>query len=523
MNRTKTALFILLLSLVLNAKIKKQHKSTPSRSLQRIRPRASLDTTNGSCDPALLQSFGLYGRENPRPTHLKLCPRVINSCCTRKDQVVLFNNWVNKNEANNLRAKFINYTNTIGEFFEVAKNVTIAAKQVIDYTDLLDPGECKSMARRVLSYQIDDVMEALLMEFKETFDFYRETFEGMACSLCDAHLQVFINSMTKKVIISEKFCRSIIANSLTSIRYFKVHLPIYINLLSTFASTCNEKGTFTPAQGSSPAVEFVDPTIEKQLDSCFKGRNTDNWLSSCQSICQKWGVGKSDTFYLPDWGLFNQTIYYLKNELLDWNIVWQTEELESRILSEKKTPKKLHHPTNDNSHTHENFQDRDLQVQTTNTTNTTNQSNTSQILRDSARLSLFAMNSAYLANLDRLEDQPLNLTSLPLNPNSPVVFVSQDNTSPSFAEYSVDVSNQGIDFLEVARYTEMDEETLLKLLGPLDVFKPVQFLSPNLTQPAAEPIATGLGQRKLKKQRKLKTASLVQTFVLVLLALLNKY
>lgn len=512
MDRTKTLMFIFLFGILSINSMRRPKISPEARKLGAKRNNGgSVDTVNGSCDSNLLQSFGFFGRDTPRPTSLITCPRVINSCWTVQDQIIAYNNWVGKNEVGNLNVKFNNYTATIEEFFEVAENVTHAAQEVINYMEYLDNNECKMMARRVLSYQIDDVMEALLDEFESTFEFYEDSYEGLYCALADAHQQTFFNPSSKKVTISEKFCRSIITGSLTSLLYFKVHIPKYINLLSTFVTTCDEKGNFKPKSIPSPYYDFVDPSVEKQLRSCFKGRNTQTWLSSCQSVCQKWGVGKVDPFYMPDWNQLNKTIHYLQDELEDWDIDWEHEDHDHRVLEEKRNTKKVHR---------ERRQERKLQ----NINVPAGVNLTGFNISNMTNLSSVQLNLYYLKFLDKSEQVPLKLSTLPLNPNAPSVFVSQNTQlSPALADYSVEIAFNGIDFYEISQFSVLEEDAIEILLGPeVQVPTPDAAASPPPTA-TNEIHADGAGQRKLSQHRKLSGSSIIQMFTIALLALLTKF
>ena len=316
---------------------------------------------------------------------------------------------------------------------------------------------------------------------------------------------------SKKVTVSEKFCRSVITGSLTSLLYFKVHIPKYINLLSTFVTTCDEKGSFKPKSIPAPYFDFVDPSVEKQLRSCFKGRNTDTWLSSCQSVCQKWGVGKLDPFYMPDWNQLNKTIHYIQDELEDWDIEWDHEEHDHRVLEEQRNPKKVHR---------ERRKERRLQNSQVNSGPILNNFNASNL----TNLSAVEVNLYYLQFLDKSEKVPLQLDKLPLNPNAPNVFVSQDTKqSPSMADYSVEIAFNGIDFYEISQFTVLEEDVVEILLGP-DVPIPESSHDPHANNGNINEIhADGAGQRKLSQERELKGSSIIQMFTIALLALLTKF
>ena len=515
------------------------------RELQSNKPSGS-KVKPGVCNGKLLQSFNMFGRNSSIVTSLSVCPLVYNSCCTSADQVAIYDNWITDNEKLSLEAKFGNYTDTFDKFLNQAKKVTHFAAGVLTYMDKLDTNECKIMARRILSYQIDDLETALNEMLQNTYDFMTQSYKGIYCAMCDANQQVFIDSQSKKITISQSFCRSIIVNSLSTLMYLRVHMPNYINLLATFVSNCDADGKFVFETVSSPIFKTVDVTDEKTLNACFKGRNTNFWLSNCQTICQKWGVGKIPEFFMPDFKQINNAQTFIMEKLVYFE---EAEEVRGsgRILREKdkkqtkkitlKVQKKSHgkkyvtkklknrslisqKQTNKAKKSKPHFERR---VQVSNQPESNKRERRLQNTNTNFNYSSSVWINGYPVNVTNFTSNGTNLTAMAIvhaaesvdvkgrlgfeaDGHSSIVYQSQNTSiSPSLSSYVVEVSENGTDLYHIGFYTQIT----LDAVG--DLMKEDDLDSKSMTNV----------KRKLKSPRKLKGIPVLSFIVAYFIGFLN--
>lgn len=530
---------IVLIILAVGAACRAPH----SRRLQKNKNAGSLVGQLGTCDGTLLKSFNMFGRTYARPTSLEVCPNVYLSCCTEADQVAIYDNWETDNEEESLNQKFVAYTNTISQFFEQAQEVTEAASRVLTYMERMRNNECKLMARRIVSYQVGDLKRTLLQTFKETYDYMVQAHKGLYCSMCDANTHIYFNSQQKKVQVSEEFCRTFISNTLATLVYLQVHIPKYANLISTFMGTCDSKGRYLKKSMPKGAVKLIDSTTEKIITSCFKGRNTPTWLTSCQSICQKWTPGKLNPYFAPDSEQMNAAVRHIIDNMK--NFEEEEEEGDSRrVLSEKhkKSPKKLNKnrklqkggaataaPASTAASTATPAAGASAGTSTTKSGNSTAPAggksavpsaaaatakalkNTSPQDFDAQGMPInyrnFTKNGTDVGSLMYLTTKEMNVTTerhgLPINLNSPVVYQSQNTTiAPTFGDWVVEVNDKGADFYLASQYSRINLEAIEGLYQPDEK-------APKL--------------KKVRKARKLASASLLSGLAASLLVLLGRF
>lgn len=481
----------------------------PRHLAQRKKKRGGGAVPYGRCDSDLLRSFSMFGRPYARMTALRLCPRVNMSCCTLQDQVSIFSNWVSDNEEASLSAKFNNQTNFVNAFFDLAEKVTDAAAVMLKKTSAMKTNECKQMARHILTYQAPDVRQTLVDGFVQTFNFLQETNKGLYCSLCDASSMVHFDSGSSTLTVSEEFCRSVVTNTVTSLQYLRIHLPNFINLVATFAGSCDYNARFKKTTIPTGVIQQVDATDSKVLTSCFKGRNAPSWLTTCQSICQKWLPGMITPYFLPDLNQIGAAINYTTVALANITAPGVTAE-RSLADNPRKRTKRLQ-------------KDRGLQLGDQPGLNRDpNLNNTYRppVVDEygyAVDYNNFTANGTNRSAILVLIEHEMNATkgrpALPLNLTTNVVYLSQDTSNvTSFSEWTVQVSEKGANFYMAAKYSLIDTETVESLYDP-------EVMGKSALKPPAQ-------NRKLKHKQKLaggaSLASIAASFILVFLTLIKK-
>lgn len=474
-------------------------KVPKARRLQRGRGRANALAEVGQCDSSLLRSFNLFGRNQARPTSLEVCPHVFLSCCTRNDQIAIYDNWVTDNEEQSLIQKFEAYTSTIDKFFEQAEIATDTAAKVLDYMSQMQNNECKLMARRIVSYQVSDLRRTLISNFRGTYEFFTNAHKGLYCSLCDANSHIYFQADAKKIQISEQFCRSFVENTVTTLMYLRVHIPKFVNLLSLFMGSCDSKGRYLQKTLPQGVFATIDTTTEKYLGSCFKGRNTATWLTNCQSICQKWTPGKLNPFFAPDTEQLKAAVDHIMSSLEKFDIEQPSGDSSSRILREKtrKTTKKFSRGTSRRGPT-DAPEPRRLQRSGSASGQYPQGNDTHDAFgnpNDFLNFTRNGTNKTAINQIIRNENSfSTQRSGISVNPASNIVYQSQNLTfAPSMSDWVVEVSPEGANLYLAAQYSVITMDAVDDLIQ-----------APS-TQTTANTTS--------KRARKLKNAPIVSAFV----------
>lgn len=269
----------------------------------------------GSCKPELLKAFGLSGLATPIKVTIDMCPSITDSCCSLADQKVIFKNWDTNQEGANLDKKFANYTETLNQFFEVASRVSKLANDLVSPVSISKPNECGLMARRILTYQIEDSSAVLNDMFARSYSFMATSHKGIYCAMCNAKNGDYFNVQGLKATVSERFCRDMLTTSLPSALYLNSHFPKYINLLGLFVSSCDAKGQFKKESPPPAVVASLDNSLEKKLKDCFEQRNDAGWATACVPVCESFQIGTVAPIFQPKLELYQAVISYLNKRL----------------------------------------------------------------------------------------------------------------------------------------------------------------------------------------------------------------
>ncbi len=88
-----------------------------------------------------------------------------------------------------------------------------------------------------------------------------KSYKGLYCSICNYDYHKYFNLETKEIIYSEKFCRDIVVKSLTTLKFFHIHLQSFLNLISTFLMRCDYKGLYEENKFIPKNVYFGEDEI----------------------------------------------------------------------------------------------------------------------------------------------------------------------------------------------------------------------------------------------------------------------
>lgn len=269
----------------------------------------------GTCNQNLLKAFGLTGLAAPTQTQLDICPNVVNSCCTSGDQQTIIKNWVTNNEGANLDAKIAVFTSTLTAFFRAGARVARQANRIVKASGSSTPNECSLMARRILTYQIEDSAFALNGMLGRAYSFLATSHKGLYCAMCNAKNTEFFKSSEGKTIVSERFCRDYVIATLPTSLYLNSHFPRYANLMNLFVSSCDYRGVFIKNPPPQNVSVPLDANLEGSLKRCFQYRNFENWGTACVPVCDAFQIGQVTPMLVPKLAIYSAATEFLNAKL----------------------------------------------------------------------------------------------------------------------------------------------------------------------------------------------------------------
>ena len=256
------------------------------------------DTLQPYCQPALLRSYGLKGLETPENIPLSFCKNVERSCCSYRDELLIYENTILQGSAQKFKSKLENfktiYNEQIAAMVRVAKNANLI-KPTIKYTN-----NCKILSNSITSYNLDTISAGFKDLHQKYFDFHSKQFEGFGCILCNADSSPYIDLTRKAVQFSAEQCRTTVAASLPFLLYQHVHLRKLSNLMVNFACNCDIEGNYAFQTCNKARLRLqVQKKIKRQLSRCKKNVGKPDWLKSCLGICNNLSLVKFNEFFRP--------------------------------------------------------------------------------------------------------------------------------------------------------------------------------------------------------------------------------
>jgi hypothetical protein len=268
------------------------------------------------CKRHLLENFKLEGKIYAEEMTLDMCGGVTNSCCTVKDQMTIYDNWVRDEEGKKLTDRLEYHFTVYSELIlELEKAVPIASTLGSKHKEKGVIKNCKLLAEKVGEYNINMIGPKIKESVRAMHAFLQDTYKGVYCSICNAEYHEFFHTEKKTVNISPQFCRSIISNSLHVFNYYHVHLKKLMNLVSIMLTSCDKDANFM--HGVSVPVELnfvVDDEDERELKDCTKNIDSPKWWAYCGRFCEEFNLSTFSEFFQPDLKKYKKMTKYLRTK-----------------------------------------------------------------------------------------------------------------------------------------------------------------------------------------------------------------
>ena len=301
------------------------------------------------CLREVLTSYGLHGSPKPYPIVMEMCPSIRQSCCTKRDQLDIYANWIHSKESQHVKHHFFEVTTVYSKLLQTFKKVREHAKVIEGKLSHKKIANCKVLSKMIQNFQIDKLLPKIKQNLRKMEDFFYDTYKGFYCSICNFENHKYIEEKKASILYSEKFCRDITENTLPSLLFLHVNMNKYANLISKFVLSCDHKGDYQVDVSIPKKYLLVgDEKITHELKGCRDERNSKGWFVYCRPVCEKFKIAKFAEFFEPEvkkLRLYSEFITKKTNELthggkgrvLFNNIVKKEEGLKKgRILSKEK-------------------------------------------------------------------------------------------------------------------------------------------------------------------------------------------
>lgn len=269
-----------------------------------------------SCNQELVRSFGMIGRKLPTATPMEMCPSVKQSCCIKKDQLMIFNNWVSMKEAEYVTRLFdhilLKYTHFLSTL-EEAEQLVMATLKRLQNRKI---SNCKVLAKRILHFEISALVPTIRKNVKKMGVFLETSYRGVYCSVCDHSSHTFIDEKSKVISYCDSFCRELLEAGLPYLLFFHVDIVKFVNLVTKFIVSCDYKGDYdTEALIPKKMIFFEDEVERSRLEECRKYRNKKGWMGYCSHVCEQFNIATVNPYFFPHLDLVEAYTPWLKKEL----------------------------------------------------------------------------------------------------------------------------------------------------------------------------------------------------------------
>jgi hypothetical protein len=269
-----------------------------------------------TCNLDMLNSLGFVGKLNPDGERLVMCPQLRSTCCTKTDQIVMYENFVLKKEEEELVAKLTTARTTYDGFFEAGLQVHELAEALLRKYRHKRISNCKILAKRIVGFQVKKVFERLRVAIAEMHKFFLTSYKGVYCAACDGRNQQFWkidNPNNKTVHFARGYCRDMLAKSVQPLIYLESYLPTLANLMVEFGSQCNSRNRFIDEPIDSHDQIKIKATRASQLEECLSVINHEQrWFERCATVCNRFNMLKLNPYFLPNVREFKKLTLLLK-------------------------------------------------------------------------------------------------------------------------------------------------------------------------------------------------------------------
>lgn len=279
------------------------------------------------CNVDLVRAYGMVGRKTPNAARLEMCPGIRQSCCLKKDQLMMYNQWVNLKEDEFIENR---YNHNKREYIKFLNLLVKADKVIEDIQKKLDHrriSNCRELAKRINNFEVPLIVPKIKKNLDDMRDFMITAYKGFYCSICNHDNHPHIDTSKKTITYSEAFCRTTVEETLMPMLFLHVDIVKYVNMVSKFFVSCDFKGDYdVDALIPKKHIFFTHQEDVDKLSDCRNNRNKKEWMAYCSPYCQHFSAVNLDLFYEPN------------IEKVEEYIIWIEEQIHEKKTEHHKHP-----------------------------------------------------------------------------------------------------------------------------------------------------------------------------------------
>lgn len=279
------------------------------------------------CNVELVRAYGMIGRNSPSATRMEMCPGIQQTCCLKKDQLMMYEQWVKLKENEFIKRRYNHNTMEYIKFLNLLHKADKVIEGIEKKLAHRKISNCKELAKRIANYEIPQLVPIIKKNMHTMRDFMVEAFEGFYCSICDHENHVHIDVKKKTVTYAEAFCRTVVEKTLSNMLFFHVDIVKYVNMVSKFMVSCDFKGDYeSEALIPKKHIFFQHDEDAHKLNDCRDNRNKKEWMAYCSGVCSHFSMVNLDLFFEPN------------IEKIEGYIPWLEEQIQEKKTEHLKHP-----------------------------------------------------------------------------------------------------------------------------------------------------------------------------------------
>ena len=279
------------------------------------------------CNVELVRAYGMVGRNMPNAARMEMCPGIKHSCCLKKDQLMMYNQWVNLKENEFIKRRYNHNTMEYIKFLNILHKADKLIESIEKKLSHRKISNCKELAKRIANYEIPQLVPVIRKNMNRMRDFMVTAFEGFYCSICDHENHMHIDVKKKTVTYAEAFCRTVVEKTLPNLLFLHVDIVKYVNMVSKFMVSCDFKGDYeSEALIPKKHIFFQHDEDAHVLNDCRKYRNKKEWMAYCAPVCSHFSMVNLNLFFEPN------------IEKIEAYIPWLEEQIHEKKIEHLKHP-----------------------------------------------------------------------------------------------------------------------------------------------------------------------------------------
>lgn len=292
-----------------------------------------------ACNYDLVRAYGMIGRKTPYAARMEMCPGIRSSCCLKRDQIMMYNNWVHLKEGEFIKVRYNHNERIYVKLLHVLEKADKVIEDIKKKLQHKRISNCKELAKRIANYEVPQLIPQIKKNLRIMRDFMVTSFEGFYCSICDHKNHPYIDTSKRTVTYCDGFCRTLVETTLPNMLFWHVDIVKYLNMVTKFMVACDFKGDYeSEAMIPKKYIFFQFQEDADKLNDCRDYRNKPEWMAYCAPVCQHFSMTNLDLFFEPNLQKIKKYIPWLE-EKIEYK---KTEHIRHPMFADEKKDKKAY-------------------------------------------------------------------------------------------------------------------------------------------------------------------------------------